>query len=69
MTSNTTSCPEVAGKGALIVDPCSEEDIKNGILKILDDKKYKNELIKNGLENIKRFSWKKTADKILEEII
>lgn len=68
LTSNKTSCPEVAGKGALIINPYSETEIEKGILEILNNKKYKKELIKNGFENIKRFSWKKTADKILEEL-
>lgn len=66
LTSNVTSCPEVAGKGALIVNPYSEREIGAGILKILNNKKYKKEVVRRGYENIKRFSWKKTADKILE---
>lgn len=37
----------------------------NLTLKFLNDKKYKKELIKKGFENIKRFSWEKSAKEIL----
>jgi glycosyltransferase involved in cell wall biosynthesis len=68
LTSNVTSCPEVAGDGAHIVDPYSVDEIRDGILKIIKDNNYKEQLIKKGFENIKRFSWEKSARKILEFI-
>lgn len=68
LTSNATSCPEVADDSAHLVDPYSIDDIKNGILKISKDKNYKKELIKKGFENVKRFSWEKTAQGFLKEI-
>lgn len=66
LTSNVTSCPEVAGKGALIIDPYSEEELKNGILKMIQNQSFRQKLIKKGFENLNRYSWGKTADKILE---
>jgi glycosyltransferase involved in cell wall biosynthesis len=66
LTSNVTSCPEVAGDGAHIVDPYSIDEIREGTLKILKDNIYKEQLIQKGLENVKKFSWEKTANKILE---
>jgi len=68
LTSDVTSCPEVAGDSAHLVDPYSIEDIKNGILKIIQSEDYKKELIEKGLKNIRRFSWHKTVDKILNSI-
>jgi glycosyltransferase involved in cell wall biosynthesis len=68
LTSNVTSCPEVAGDGAHIVDPYSVDEIRDGILKIIEDNDYKEQLIQKGFENIKRFSWEKSARKILEFI-
>jgi glycosyltransferase involved in cell wall biosynthesis len=68
LTSNVASCPEVAGKGARIVNPYLVEEISEGIMKILNDKKYKEELIKNGFKNVKRFSWEKSTKKILDLI-
>jgi glycosyltransferase involved in cell wall biosynthesis len=66
LTSSVTSCPEVAGNGAHIVDPYSIDEIREGTLKILKDNIYKEQLIQKGLENVKKFSWEKTANKILE---
>lgn len=55
LTSNVASMPEVAGNGALLVDPFSVEEIRNGILKIINDSELRESLIARGLENIKRF--------------
>lgn len=65
LTSNVTSCPEVAGDSAMIVNPYSTDEIAEAILKIFTDKNLREDLIKRGHENIKRFSWKKTAERIL----
>ncbi|MEA2006618.1 MAG: glycosyltransferase family 1 protein [Patescibacteria group bacterium] len=67
LTSNVSSLPEVAGNGAAIVDPYSTEDIKKGILKILRDGKYREVLVKSGMENVGRYSWKTSAKKIVEK--
>lgn len=56
VTSNISSMPEVAGKGACLVDPYSVSSIRDGILRVIDDKKYRAILIDAGFENIKRFS-------------
>lgn len=66
LTSNATSCPEVAEKGAHIVNPYSVEEIKKGMLEILENKNYQLNLITEGNKNIKRFSWRKTSDDILK---
>jgi glycosyltransferase involved in cell wall biosynthesis len=68
LTSNTTSCPEVAGQGAVIINPISTEDIANGILKILEDQKYRQRLIQKGYENESNFSWKRAAKELLQII-
>ena len=55
ITSNTTSMPYVAGKGAYVVDPYDISAIKNAILKIKEDSIYRNELINQGFSNVQRF--------------
>src|SRR3989344_7955901 len=64
ITSNLSSMPEVAGKGAILVDPYSVDDIVKGMerLRITD---YKQKLTKAGFKNIKRFSWEKAARETL----
>jgi len=66
ITSNITSCPEVAGDGACIVNPYSEKEIAEGILKILLNETCKKKLISKGGENIKRFSWAKNAEQTVK---
>ncbi len=55
ITSNVSSMPEVAGEGAHLVNPFDEESMREGILKVINDDTYRNELIKKGLVNIRRF--------------
>ena len=63
LTSNCASMPEVAGKGALIVDPYSISEIKQGITDLINQKDLRNTLIQNGLENVQRFKPQKIAEK------
>ena len=62
ITSKISSMPEVGGNGAYYVDPYDTEEIKKGILKIISDIEFRDNLIKKGLENVKRFDPKKIAD-------
>lgn len=55
VTSNVSSMPEVAGKGSISVDPRFVEEIANAFVR-LENEDVKN-LIKNGYENLTRFSW------------
>ena len=63
LTSNTSSMPEVAGKGAVLVNPYSIEDIIRGIREIGETRE---KLVKAGFENVKKFSWEKCAGETLE---
>lgn len=60
ITSNTSSMPEVAGEGAIFVDPNSIESIKAGIKKALKSGE-REVLIKKGFENASKYSWEKTT--------
>lgn len=66
VTSRISSMPEVAGNGALFVDPYNIESISQAIKEIIQDKLVRNNLIKMGFDNMTRFSWKKTADKTID---
>ena len=67
ITSNTSSMPEVAGDAAHLIDPNKTDDIYKGMLKIMSDENYKNELIKRGLKRSKQFSWNSMAYQVLEQ--
>ncbi len=66
ITSNVSSMPEVVGKGALLVDPLSVDDIVRGMGEIGETRE---KLIKAGFENVRRFSWEKCARETLEVLL
>lgn len=71
ITSNVSSLPEAGGEAALYIDPLSVSDITAKMENIIKDKELRAKLIKKGLEQVKKFSWEKTARetlKVLEEI-
>ncbi|MBX7149247.1 glycosyltransferase family 4 protein [bacterium] len=69
ITSNTTSLPEVAGAGALLVDPKDMQAIAKAISSIVNQEIDVPALIKRGQENLGRFSWEKSAGVLLETLI
>ena len=62
ITSNISSMPEVAGKGACLVDPYDSASIREGILTVINDKKYRENLVEEGLINSHRFSLDAVSD-------
>ncbi len=66
--SNTTSLPEVAGDGALLVDPLDEDAIAQGLLRLLGDNDLRQTLVTRGRANLGRFSWGTTAETVSELI-
>jgi glycosyltransferase involved in cell wall biosynthesis len=71
ITSNVSSLPEVGGEAALYINPNDAKDIAGKIQKVISDKNLREELIKKGYEQVKKFSWEKTAKetlKVLEEM-
>ena len=55
VTSNIEPMTDVAGDGACFVDPFSVDSIKKGIIKVLTDTTYANQIVKNGKNNVERF--------------
>jgi glycosyltransferase involved in cell wall biosynthesis len=68
LTANNSSLPEVGGDAAYYVDDKSIDSIKDGIEKILDSPKLRLEMVKKGKQQIKNFSWKESAQKIIDAI-
>lgn len=65
-SSNAGSLKEVGGDAALYFNPKDESDMEEKIIKVLEDKKLRAELIKKGEKRVKDFSWEKTARQTLE---
>jgi glycosyltransferase involved in cell wall biosynthesis len=56
ITSNISPMSEVAGEGALKVDPFNVDSIRNGLLRLLAHPELRNELVEKGFENVKQYS-------------
>jgi glycosyltransferase involved in cell wall biosynthesis len=65
LTSNCSSLPEVAGDGALMVNPFSVEDIRRGIIEMTTNCCRRKQIVEAGLENAKKFEKKKIAEAYL----
>ncbi|MCF8219491.1 MAG: glycosyltransferase family 4 protein [Bacteroidales bacterium] len=68
ITSNVTSMPEVAGDGALYVDPFDIETIVMAIHKLRNDNELRKQLVNAGIKKSKQFSWDYTAQNIWKTI-
>lgn len=72
LTSKIQPMVEVAGMGACFVDPYEVKSIRNGFLKIINEKSYRDTIIVQGTENVKRFSLEtitKKYQKIYENML
>ncbi len=61
LASAASSVPEVAGEGALLVDPLDTAAIATGMRRLLDDAPLCQHLVAQGRANLRRFSWKEAA--------
>ena len=64
VTSRISSLPEVVGDGALLVDPYNEEEIAQGISRVLDDEDLRARLVERGLKRAASFSWERSVRQI-----
>lgn len=65
IVSNLTSIPEICNNSVVYCDPFSIEDISNKIKYLINDEKKREELVEKGFENIKKYSWDASANKLL----
>jgi len=64
--SKASSLPEVLGDATLYFDPENVNDMARVLKKILTNNTLREELIKKGLKQVKKFSWEKMAKETLE---
>ena len=57
--------PEIAGDGALLADPLDANDIAHKLLLLEEDLSYYQQLKEYGLQRVKQFSWRKSAEALL----
>jgi glycosyltransferase involved in cell wall biosynthesis len=66
IASNSSSIPEVTGNAALLFNPLDRNDLLNNLSSILYDNRLRQKLIIEGMQQSKKFSWKKTAIETLD---
>ena len=66
ITSNVSSLPEAGGDAVLYVNPEDVKDITEKMQKLLQDDSLRKELVAKGREQVKKFSWKKTAEQTIK---
>ena len=66
VTSNTSSMPEIAGEDAILINPESADDICEQLLRLENDKAFYEQQVKVGLQRSTLFSWRNTAEQLLE---
>ncbi len=64
VTSDLSPMKEVAGDKRVIANPNEPSQLAEIVNKILQDKELREDVIKQGLKNIKKYSWEKTAREI-----
>ncbi len=69
ITSFCASLPEATGKAALAVNPHKAHEFAGAMDALLTDRKLSDYYIKRGLEQVKKFSWQKTAKETLDVLL
>jgi glycosyltransferase involved in cell wall biosynthesis len=65
LCADSSSLPEVAGDGALLVDPGHVAALADGMQRLAHDGALREALIAAGTVNVQRFSWRDSAESVL----
>ena len=63
---SVSSLPEIVGSAALKVEPQQPRELAATIRAVLENDLLQCELVAKGLQQVKKFSWKKTAEETLK---
>ena len=66
ITSNTSSMPEIGGPDAILIDPENPDEIAEKMLQLENDDDFYRRQEQVGLERAKLFSWRQTAEQLLD---
>jgi glycosyltransferase involved in cell wall biosynthesis len=64
--SNVSSLPEVGGDAALLVDPLDTKALAEAMHQVSTDEGLRTTLVDRGYQQIKRFSWQRCANQVLQ---
>jgi alpha-1,3-rhamnosyl/mannosyltransferase len=66
LTSNVSSLPEVAGDGAVLVDPRCMADLRDALERLLTSEELRSDVAARGRRRAEEFRWERCAAKSLE---
>ena len=66
VTTNTSSLPEVVGEAGIMVNPYDTDSLAQAMRQVLTRSELRDDMVRKGLEQAKRFSWEKTARQTME---
>ncbi len=64
--SDTSSLPEIGGEAVVTFDPSDPTNIALTIQRVVSDNYLRSDMITKGLDEIKKYSWKKHAETIID---
>ena len=65
VSSTTSAIPEIAGEGAILIDPTNEEELAAELVRLESNPIHYEQQTEYGLKRAALFSWKKTAEELL----
>ena len=65
LAANSSSLPEISAGSALLVNPLDVDEIAEGLRQIVKDSELRQEMVRSGYKNVRRFDWDKTAAAVL----
>lgn len=68
LCSATSSLPEVAGQGAVLLDPGDTDGWTEAMGRVAKDPALRSVLVERGRANLERFSWQRCASTVLQVI-
>ena len=66
ITSNVSATAEISGNSVLLVNPENPDEISKAINTLFNSETERKKLIEKGFQNVKNFSWEKTAKQTVE---
>lgn len=66
VASDRYAIPEVAGDGAVLVNPDDPEEIATALDRLLTDEQFRTELARRGREQASNFSWHRATDQMID---
>jgi len=65
LVADNTCLPEVGGNGVITFNPFNTQELVDKITILIEDNNLRQQLIQNGHERLKLYSWEKTAHTLL----